>query len=107
MDDGFKRLMARIEKFEQTHTKVHLYEQEKIVKALFKQLKQDFEGEAIIKVKKMEDCITIRLIIQHDLLACDEANSLMKLVALSNLFYIKRMKDRLKIELWFRLWEWK
>lgn len=107
LSKSFQSLMRRMEQFEQDYAKVPIPGRRQEIRALYGRLREELEGEAQIGVREARGSAAIRLVAQDSLLACDEANSLLRLLALANLVSIRRVGKRVQMDMWFRYWGWR
>ena len=104
---SFQSLMRRMEGFEQAYARTPIPERRRAIKTLYCGLRREFEGEAKIGVKEVRGSVTVRMVAKDEVLACDEADSLLRLLSLANLVSIRRVGRQIRMDMWFRYWEWK
>lgn len=105
MENGFNRLMAKLEEYEQTHRKLGLPKRKELIMKNYEQLTSELENEAEFSLWEEDSSIHIT-ITADSLLTCDEAHSINFLIGIANISEIKIIDNRIVIYLWFRLWEW-
>lgn len=111
MDGGnevslFDRIMNELDKHRNSHIKVILPDRGLIVKQNYEMFLLEFD-EATASYKETTEGIDISLLLNSPSITCDDGgNSLNKLIFLSNYTSFSIEDGKIKIDLWFRLWEW-
>lgn len=106
MDNGFKRLMEKLELLRSTHIKMQLPDRCGLIKQYYEQFMTEFENEANISITEDRDSISIT-ITTKSILCCDKGGySFNCLIGLANFTNIQTLNGNIRINLWFRLWEW-
>lgn len=103
-DEGFKRLMKKLEQFEREHTKILLPKRKTLIKRQYKKMLLELEGEADFSLKEEKEAITITVTMSY-MLTCDEASCLNYLIGIANLSEFKIKNGFIEIMLWYRCWE--
>lgn len=106
MDNGFKRLMEKLEQLKSTHIKMQLPDRRRLIKQYCKQLIMEYEEDANISIIDDKSGISIK-ITTTSIISCDEGGySFNYLIGLANATSIETLDGTIVIDLWFRLWEW-
>lgn len=106
MDNGFKRILEKLDHFRSTHVKLQLPNRRELIKQYCEQLIMEYEDEANISIIEDKSGISIK-ITATSIISCDEGGySFNCLVGLANATSIETFNGTIVINLWFRLWEW-
>ncbi len=110
MDGGidvgiFDRILNELDKYRNSHIKVILPDRGLIVKQNYEMFLLEFD-DVETSFKNTIDGIDISLLLSSPSVTCDDSNSLNNLIFLSNYASFSIEDRKIKIDLWFRLWEW-
>lgn len=106
MDNGFRRLLDKLEQFRNTHIKMQLPDRHALIKQYYERFIIDYEDEATISIVEDKSGISIK-IITTSIISCDDGGySFNCLVGLANATSIEILNETIVVHLWFRLWEW-
>ena len=105
MEDGFRKLMQKVEAFEKTHTKNTLTARKNKIKELFAEMELQLADEADFSLTEKTDSIEI-MAIADSFLTCDEAHALNELISEANYSEANIRNGKIVFRLWFRLWKW-
>lgn len=106
MDNGFERLIARMEQFEKSHIKVALPERKTLIQQQYERLTLELEDEADFSYWEKETGIDLT-ITADSFLTCEHGgHSLNCLIGMANYSEMCIIDNRITIRLWFRLWDW-
>ena len=106
MDNGFKRLMEKLELLRSTHIKMQLPDRRRLIKQYCKRLTMEYEEEANISIIEDKSGISVK-ITTTAIISCDEGGySFNCLMGLANATSIEILNEKIVINLWYRLWEW-
>lgn len=105
--EGFQSLMRKMEEFARANDRISVPERRRVVISLYRRLRRELAGEAKTGVRETGGSASIRILAKDGLIACDESDALLKLMAMANLLCVKRVGNQIQMDLWFRCWEWK
>lgn len=106
MDNGFKRILEKLEHFRSTHVKLQLPDRRALIKQNYERFITEFEDEATISIVEDKSGISLK-IITTSIISCDDGGySFNCLIRLANVTSIETFNGTIVINLWFRLWEW-
>lgn len=104
--DLFDKIMKEMENHRKNHVKCILPGRKLIVKQFYQLFLLEFEESKSSYQESPED-ISISLLLDGFVITCDDGgNSLNILIALANCTQFDVVDGKIKIDLWFRLWEW-
>lgn len=106
MSDEFERLIARMEQFEKTHTKVMLRERKTLIQQQYERLSLELEDEADFSYWEEETAINLTITADSFLTCDDGGHGLNILIGMANYSEMDIINNQIVIHLWFRLWEW-
>lgn len=101
----FDRILNELDKHRNSHIKVILPDRGLIVKQNYEMFLLEFD-DVEASYKDTIDEIDISLLLSSPSVTCDDSNSLNNLIFFSNYASFSIEDGRIKIDLWFRLWEW-
>lgn len=106
MDNGFKRILEKLELLRSTHIKMQLPDRRELIRQNYERFITEFEDEANISIIEDKSGISVK-ITTTSIISCDEGGySFNCLMGLANATSVEILNGTIVINLWFRLWEW-
>ena len=106
MNTSAKDFLTVVDLFQKEHKKVYLRKKKKAITLAYLQLKSACrQYGARCKIRQTRDSVTIRIICKGILLS-EEASELWFLFHQADLLEFSCHQRHLRIDLWFRCWQW-